>query len=77
MTVKDDFNPAVYTVEQQREGFEDCLRTEMIRSALKSPLPSLLGALLDLSTGGPLFPNLAYRNEELMANRVAPDGDCA
>jgi hypothetical protein len=44
--------------------------TEMIRAALLSSTPSLLGACIDPDTGKPLFPKLAARNERLLAARA-------
>lgn len=58
---RDSFNPNVYTVEQQREPFEQRFVTEFIRDALRSEEPSLLSYAIDPATGEPLFPVLARK----------------
>lgn len=74
MAGRDDFNPNVYTVEQQQETGNAHAATEMIRAALKSDSPSIIGYLTNPETGEPLYPNLYKRNEALRkASDMAKD----
>lgn len=62
--IRDDFDPYVWTVEQQRASFNEIIVTELIRDALKSSRPTFLGDLTR-DDGAPIYPNLAAKNARL------------